>query len=247
MTLPVTSKAPNSTLSSLVLLFDLIEANDWKKLNNIFLTESGAKTFRRLAGLVAKSESFSGMTILHGCVRFNPPPNVVSRMIELCPHAPTSLDCLDRTPLHIAAGTNASSAVVNLLVEAFPDACSLKDKDGRTPLHMACDAECELFEDKRSKRLREAPSYRTINILLSASLDSAVLEDEDGMSAIEYALFSNAELKTVRLLQSAAQRVMLHKHKEEQANKAKGKLCNNRIKRETRNFSPKALLSAPMA
>eukprot|EP00579_Thalassiosira_antarctica_P018963 CAMPEP_0201952788 /NCGR_PEP_ID=MMETSP0904-20121228/1427_1 /ASSEMBLY_ACC=CAM_ASM_000553 /TAXON_ID=420261 /ORGANISM="Thalassiosira antarctica, Strain CCMP982" /LENGTH=72 /DNA_ID=CAMNT_0048496571 /DNA_START=29 /DNA_END=244 /DNA_ORIENTATION=+ len=63
-----------STSTSLVLLFRLIEANDWQKLSNMFLTEpEGAKTFQYLAALIAKSPTFNGMTILHACARFNPP------------------------------------------------------------------------------------------------------------------------------------------------------------------------------
>jgi hypothetical protein len=43
-------------------------------------------------------------------------------------------------------------------------------------------------------------------------MESAVLEDDEGMSAIEYALCSDAELRTVRLLQKATRRIMSRKH-----------------------------------
>ncbi|KAL7546086.1 hypothetical protein ACHAWF_009424 [Thalassiosira exigua] len=217
--------AARSPSSPLVLLFGLIEANDWKKLNSNFISDpEGAKVFQHLAALVAKSKSFNGMTILHACARFNPPSLLVSRMIELCPDAPSSRDCLNRTPLHVAAGTGASCTVLKVLVDAYPEACTIQDNDGRSPLHMACDSHCELFEDNgESSTRREAPSYRTIGVLLSGSLESAILEDEDGMSAIEYALCSSAELKTIRLLQKAAQKVRLNKYQEEQASKNEGK------------------------
>lgn len=210
--------------SSLAYLFRLIEANDWRRLNRVFLTEpEGRKTFRHLASLVAESSSFNGMTILHACSRFNPPPYVILRIIELCPDAPRARDCLDRTPLHVMAGTCAASFVIEVLVDAFPDACMIQDMDGRTPLHFACDSSCELFEDNNSASTtpRPPPSYRTIDILVKASLDSVILEDEDGMSAIEYALCSNADLQTVKLLQRAAQKVMIRKQEEERLNKAK--------------------------
>lgn len=224
-----TSTPPDakSASSCLVVLFRLIESNDWQKIDNMFLSDpEGQRTFQYLSALVAKSSSFNGMTILHACARFNPPSSMVRTMIELCPDAPHSQDCLNRTPLHVATGTGASSPVIKALVDAYPAACLIQDKDGRSPLHMACDASCELFEDDRSSE-RPAPSYRTIGVLLSASLESAVLEDEDGMSAIEYALFSNADLQTVRLIQKAAQKVMLNKRDQERASKARGELSNN--------------------
>jgi len=127
-------------------------------------------------------------------------------MIELCPEAPASRDCLGRCPLHVATGTGASSNVIKVLVEAYPEACMIQDTDGRAPLHMACDSSTELFEE--SAYTRGKPDRRTIAILLKESLESATLEDEDGMSPIEYALFSEAELDTVRLVQRAACKFM---------------------------------------
>ena len=127
-------------------------------------------------------------------------------MVELCPEALASRDCLGRCPLHVAAGTGASSNVIKVLVEAYPEACMIQDSDGRAPIHMACDSSTELFEE--SAYTRGKPCHRTIAILLKASLESATLEDEDGMSPIEYALFSEAELDTVRLVQKAACKFM---------------------------------------
>ena len=64
--------------SSLAYLFRLIEANDWRRLNRVFLTEpEGRKTFRHLASLVAEPRRFNGMIILHACLRFIPPPYVI--------------------------------------------------------------------------------------------------------------------------------------------------------------------------
>eukprot|EP00571_Detonula_confervacea_P012044 CAMPEP_0172308290 /NCGR_PEP_ID=MMETSP1058-20130122/8934_1 /TAXON_ID=83371 /ORGANISM="Detonula confervacea, Strain CCMP 353" /LENGTH=247 /DNA_ID=CAMNT_0013020673 /DNA_START=135 /DNA_END=878 /DNA_ORIENTATION=- len=240
-----------TTSSALVLLFRLIEANDWQKINNMFLTDpEGQRSFKYLTALVAKSSSFNGMTILHACAKFNPPSLLVERIIELCPNDTSSQDCLDRTPLHVAAGTGASRNVIKVLVEAHPDACMVQDKDGRTPLHLACDSSCELFEDNGIALYdRPTPSYGTIGVLLEASLDSAVLEDKDGMSAIEYALFSNADLQVVQLIQRAARKKMLEKQEEEKANKAKGKLSPQRCNSAAiKKLSPrKPLLNAPSA
>jgi hypothetical protein len=199
--------------SSLVLLFRLIELNDWGKVDSIFLTDpEGQRRFQRLAALVAASKSFHGMTILHACARFNPPPRVVGRIIELCPDAPRAQDYLKRTPLHVMAGTDTPSDVIGVLANAYPDACTIQDMDGCSPLHYACDSSCELFENDIGKSVQSAPSFATIGVLLKASMESVVLEDDEGMSAIKYALCSGAELETVRLLQRATRRVMSRKH-----------------------------------
>lgn len=216
-----TKPSVKNASSSLVILFRLIEANDWNKLFNMFLDEpEGCKTFQYLAALVAKSSSFNGMTILHAVARFDPPSILIKRIIELCPTAPMSQDVLNRTPLHVAAGTGAGSVVIKTLVDAYPEACMIQDTDGRTPLHMACDTSTELFEDNRGSDLYREVPYRTVGVLLRASLNSAVLEDEDGMSAIEYALCSNADLQTVRLIQKACQKVRLREHEKERKSKA---------------------------
>ena len=210
---------PNSksTSEALLLLFRLIEANEWNKLYNMYLDKpEDSKTFQYLAKIVAKSSSFNGMTILHAVARFDPPSILVKRIIELCPQAAASRDVLNRTPLHVAAGTGAGSVVIKILVDAYPEACLVQDTDGRTPLHMACDTSTELFEDRRkSMAFRTAPSHRSIGVLLRASLNSAIIEDEDGMSAIEYALCSDADLQTVRLIQKAAQKVRVREQEEE--------------------------------
>ena len=199
----------NDTTSSLALLFRLIEANEWNKLYKLFLNEpERCKTFQYLAQHVANDSCYNGMTILHAVARFDA-PDIVQRIVELCPDAPAARDIFNRTPLHVAAGTSAGSFVIRFLVDAYPEACMIQDADGRTPLHMACDTSTELFEDNaRGIMLGQEPPpcYRSILFLLRASLQSAILEDADETSAIEYALCSNANLKTVRALQMAAQK-----------------------------------------
>ena len=194
--------------SSTVVLFRLIEDGDWQQLNDIFLSNpKGAKTFQKMAASVASSTSFNGMTILHAIARYDPPPLIVKRIIQLCPQDTMSTDCLNRTPLHVAAGSGAHYTVINVLADAYPRACNVKDHDGRVPLHLACDTSCSLFEDYRPAREARI-SHKTIDALLRASPDAATAEDEDGMCAIEYALISDAKIETVRLIQKASQTVL---------------------------------------
>ena len=202
-----------SASTYLVLLLGVIEANDWQKFETLALDKPEA--FRCLAERISKSSGFNGMTLLHACVRFNPPFIVVQKIIKLCPDAPKAQDCLNRTPLHVAAGTGASAAVIKVLVDAYPDACLIQDDDGRTPLHLACDSSCELFEGSANTP-REAPTYEVVHTLLVASMSVVPLEDEEGMSALEYAIFSNANIKVVKLLQRATQEEFRKKHQEAQ-------------------------------
>ena len=113
--------------------------------------------------------------------------------------------CLGRTPLHVAAGTNASAAVIELMAHAYPPACDVQDSDGRTPLHYASDAHCELFQEDEGGI---PPRADAIMVLVTTSLDSAVLEDNNKTAALEYAIMSDAPLEAVTLLQRATQMVM---------------------------------------
>ncbi len=197
-----------------MLLLKLIQNEDWQKLNSIFLQPD---KYRSLAALINRSSSFNGMTLLHAVCRFNPPSSVVRNMIMLCPEDADAVDCLDRTPLHVASGTGATVDVINALLEANPSACRAQDADGRTPLHMACDRNCVLFEG--SFNSNDAPRYDIVNSLLSASPSSVIMEDTDEMTAIEYALLSSGDMKVVKMLQRASQKVLRKKHAEEQTRK----------------------------
>lgn len=209
--------------SSLILLLQLIEANDWQKINSIFL--KNPSKYQEMVDLINKSSSFNGMTFLHAVCRFDPPSSIVRKMMTLCPDDVKALDCLKRTPLHVATGTGASAGVVSALVEAYPDACDTQDMDGRTPLHIACDRSCVLFNG--SVNSHDAPRYDIVSILLSASPSAVILEDVDEMTAIEYALMSSGNLKVVKMLQRASQKVLRKKQEDDKK------------KRQLSGFAPK--------
>jgi ankyrin repeat protein len=214
----------STAASSLMLLLQLIEAKDWQKLNSIFLLNP--EKFRSMSSMInSKSSSFNGMTLLHATCRFNPPSKIVRRMIELCPDDVKAVDCLNRTPLHVAAGTGASFNVVDALLDAYPQACDTQDDDGRTPLHLACDRSCILFEG--SVNSNDAPNYDIVSNLISASPSSVTLEDDDEMTALEYALMSSGELNVVRMLQKASQKILRQKQEE------------SKTKQQLVGFSPK--------
>ncbi|KAL7540403.1 hypothetical protein ACHAXR_010078 [Thalassiosira sp. AJA248-18] len=187
----------------LALLLGIIEDQKWETLGYAMIGNPYA--FQSFARNISKSSELNGLTILHACVRFDPPPEVVKLLLELVPESTSCVDCLQRTPLHIAAGTRASFPLIKLLAEAFPQACAIQDEDGKTPLHMACDDTCEIFEgDGDSKR--DPSSYEVVETLIRASPFSVPVEDTDDMSALEHAILSDANIQVVRLLQNATQK-----------------------------------------
>ena len=79
------------------------------------------------------------------CMRpIQPQVPLLLKMTELHPESLRIKDCIDRTPLHVAAGSGVSLFVIRILTSKYPHACNIQDEDGRTPLHFACDTNCEL-------------------------------------------------------------------------------------------------------
>ena len=140
------------------------------------------------------------MTILHAAVRYNPPLDVIDQMIRLCPHMTAAMDCLDRTPLHVAAGSGAAPEIVAMIAHTYPAACDVQDRDGKTPLHFACDGSCSLFEDDVTKQVL---NYESVYALLSYSVRAATFHDNGDMIPLQHAILSQASFKTVRLIGDA--------------------------------------------
>jgi len=68
-----------------------------------------------------------------------------------------------------------------------------------------------LFEEDNDDEIdtsRQPPNHVAVAALLSYSLRSATLEDDEGMTPLDYATKSDASMKTVKLLQSAARKGM---------------------------------------
>ncbi|KAL7433030.1 hypothetical protein ACHAXM_003378 [Skeletonema potamos] len=185
-------------------LFELIDRRDWQTFQAVALSESALRTIT--AAIEKFSEFFNGMTLLHAVVRCNPPLEIVTTIIKICPDLPAAKDCLGRTPLHVAAGSAAAPNLIKLIAHAHPASCDATDEYGKTPLHFACDSSCELFEDDHKNHQSKPRNvcHDTIRALLSESLLAATIEDQDEMNALEYAILSDAELETVKMLQRAA-------------------------------------------
>jgi ankyrin repeat protein len=131
------SRFTNDDYTYMGQLLQSIDARNWKGLEHLLRTQP--RKFVSVSKLVAQSDQLNGMTILHACMRFDPPPRIVQIVILLSPRSPGSMDCLNRTPLHIAAGVRAKPESIAILLEACRKAASIQDADGKTPLHLACD------------------------------------------------------------------------------------------------------------
>lgn len=214
---PDASSSPTPGLSAnafnfLSLLLNVIDSEDWATFNDIAL--KNPKAFQALSKIISSTGQFNGMSFLHAVVRHHPPLEIVAGVVKLCPDTLYARDCLNRTPLHVAAGIGAHVSVIKLLAMSCPEACKVQDEDGRTPLHFACDVDCRLFEGEPLRR--DPPSFEVVHALLSASITPASMEDDDEMSPLEYAILSDANVRVVKLLQKAAQKYMKAKHKGDQ-------------------------------
>ncbi len=188
--------------SSIGDIIELLVNQDWEAFRSNVLADPDF--FRHLAGAISACSQLNGMTLLHAIVRYDPPLDIVARMIEFCPRMPAAKDCLQRTPLHVAAGLKASASLLDLLASAYPAACDAQDECGKTPLHFVCDSSCVLFEDDLFDNDNSIPSQEAVEVLLSYSFHAAILKDDEDMIPLEHAIMSNAKQKTVRLLQNAA-------------------------------------------
>jgi hypothetical protein len=191
-------------LNSIDILLDIIDRQDWRTFR--FAALSNSAYFRAITNAIANCPETNGMTLLHAVVRCNPPLDLVAKMMEICPDLPAAKDCLGRTPLHVAAGSAATPNLIKLIAHAHPASCDATDDDGKTPLHFVCDSSCELFEDDDIINQSREVCHDTIRALLSESMHAATIEDVDEMNAIEYAIMSDAQLKTISLLQMSARK-----------------------------------------
>jgi len=147
---------------------------------------------------VSNSHCILSFCCLHTCTKFNPLVHFVKALIELVLKSPSCNNCMDHTPLHIAAGIHANlSTIVQLFTDAYPAACTILDKDGMTPLHLACVSTCELFMGDEQGYEHEPPSYDVVFTIIKAWPSVVPQEDSYGRSALEYAILLGAPIKVV--------------------------------------------------
>lgn len=136
-TINMNSDLTRDEYSYLCLLLQGIDARKWEALE--IMLRSDPMKFVAVSVAISRSSQLNGMTVLHASVRFDPPPQLVELILRLTPFAAAAVDCLNRTPLHIATAVRANSQTISLLTHACREACTIQDVDGKTPLHFACD------------------------------------------------------------------------------------------------------------
>ena len=79
----------------------------------------------------------SARDILHILFASDPPLDVVTDLLTLCPSRVEAIDSTGRTPLHMATASGASAEVVEPLIALHPAAAGSRDSRGETPLMLA--------------------------------------------------------------------------------------------------------------
>jgi len=156
---------------------------------------------RRRQYVVTWEDSFSGHLFLHEVVSYDPPAEVVSRLIELYPPALCHRSISGCLPLHCAVMYGASPEVVRVLVEATDDeetvaealsgaedygtdsvdfsAPSVGDSEGRTPLHLAVRKAVKAHEEPMEVRRERNRMNGANKLKRGRSTDSATADEEE--------------------------------------------------------------------
>ena len=198
----------SEVLNPVAVILGLIKCKDWRRFRTL-IAVSSPDCFRDMASSIStySEQKLNSMTLLHVVVRDNPPLDIVGNIIKICPELAAARDDLGRTPLHIAAGSEASPLLLKFIACSYPAACDTQDEDGKTPLHFVCDTSFGHITEvgpSFTPNHQTSPKHEAIVALLSESLNAAAIEDDDGMSPLEHAIMCEASLETVRLLQASA-------------------------------------------
>ncbi|KAL9179923.1 hypothetical protein ACHAXT_007893 [Thalassiosira profunda] len=197
------------------LLLAVVASRRWHSFDRIALANPGV--FRMISDALPRHPDADGDSLLHACLRHDPPAATVVRILKLVADREAALRCPDgdgRTPLHVAVACRADPAVVKLLASVDSSTCAMGDDDGRTPLHLACDPSDDAPQDGAEGSPADEKSSRqhpTVRALLSESLEPTQIEDEDGSSPLELAILSDAPIAVVKLLQKATMECLRRK------------------------------------
>ena len=196
------------------LLLNVIRSQRWNAFETIAL--SNPNVFSMIWTAMPQYDDRSS-SLLHTIIQYGAPLEVLLKLIQALPKnqvrdALQARDNAGRTPLHVASVCGASPMILKVLAAAEPTTCTALDQDGRTPLHLACDrSSCGTDNESASTA---SVSIDAVRALLSESLSASLIEDKDDMSALEYAIFSDASLEAVNLLQKASVKCLKEKNDE---------------------------------
>jgi hypothetical protein len=110
---------------------------------------------------------------IHSACARQPPPALITALLEAYPDGSKCVDDQGMYALHYACGNQAAREVIRLLLMSFPEAAKMKDPRGMLPIHyIACWG---------------PSSISVVDMVLVANRDVADAKDEDGNTALALA------------------------------------------------------------
>ena len=137
----------------------LIEERDWDSVRSVLscdcallqpsitpcaVLDSGVADNTPTSGYIDSLEDFTGQNSLHHLCRLCPPPDIVSLFAARWPEVVLAFDCLERTPLHIAAGWGVHSGAVSSLLDTA--ARQLANMSGRGAVRLSASDSLDFSE-----------------------------------------------------------------------------------------------------
>jgi hypothetical protein len=110
---------------------------------------------------------------IHSACARQPPPNLISALLNAYPEGARSVDDQGMYALHYATGNQATREVIRLLLMTYPDAAKMKDPRGMLPIHyIACWG---------------PSSISVVDMILVANRHVGESQDEDGNTPLDLA------------------------------------------------------------
>ena len=190
----------------------LITNRNWKALEN---TLSTIKCLRN------NIDCFEQCNILHLVLKYNPPFNIIQKIVATNPELVYETNSIGHLPLHTALTNGTCPSVVKHLYEVNEKSISIADVEGKTPLHLAFDA----YEKVGPNLLSSSEITKVIFLVLFLKPLNMLTIDENGMDVLEYAIDKLAPYAVIKKLQKIA--ISLRKRESCHAddNKSHMKLC----------------------
>jgi len=145
-------------------------------------------------------------TLLHYCLQFHPPLDLVRLLNEALPEAVYLSDPSGRYPIHIAAQCGSSPSVIRFLLQRNSHAAGIQDLTGKTPLHLVCEHYMKAYDPVLEPGSYQPPSQEgaMINVvtdLCSTAPDAVNVEDHEFRSAVEISIEFDCPLNVIKQLQ----------------------------------------------
>ncbi len=144
--------------------------------------------------------------IIHLACQHQAPIHVIKALSKHFPSSISTPETKGRYPIHIACAKGLSPKIVDYLIKEHPHAAGTPDEYGKTPLHYVCESYAHNFRaiPGNIHRSPDRSVHVTVALLLDQDNVSPNIEDLYGMNALEYAIDSDADIRTVKSLQEAS-------------------------------------------